>query len=171
MASMKETLKLETESVALLLFFGLLFLYQTVKLWKKLRNRSLLSRNRTLKKLKRLTWDDFELLTMELFEKQGWKVKGNDKKGADGGVDVWIEKTSFTKKNISAIVQCKRYEDAMVTIKVIREMYGLMHEYEVDEVYVVTTSRFTKECFFFIEGKKMTLIDGVTLVKMILKYS
>lgn len=169
MASMKETISLETESLALLLFFTCLFIYQILKLWKRVRNRSLLSKNRTLKKLKRLSWDDFELLTMELFKKKGWNVKGNEKKGADGGVDVWIEKTSFTKKNISAIVQCKRYDDALVTIKVIREMFGLMHEYEVDEVYIVTTSRFTKECYHFIEGKKITLIDGVTLVKMIKK--
>ena len=167
---MKETISLETESIALLLFFTLLFIYQIVKLWKRLRNRTLLSRNKTLKKLKRLSWDDFELLTMELFRKQGWKVKGNEKKGADGGVDVWIEKTSFTKKNISAIVQCKRYEDALVTIKVIREMYGLMYEYEVNEVYIVTTSKFTKECYIFVDKKPIILIDGNLLVKMISKY-
>ncbi len=164
---MEETLSLEIKSIALLLFFGLLFLYQTVQLCKRVRNRTLLSRNRTLKKLKKLSWDDFELLTMELFEKQGWKVRGNEKKGADGGVDIWMQKRSFTKKNISAIVQCKRYDDALVTIKVIREMYGLMHEYGVDEVYVVTTSRFTKECFSFAEGKKIRLIDGQKLLKMI----
>jgi len=142
-------------------------MYKLITIVKRMRNKSLLHRNRTLKKLKRLTWEDFELLTMELFSKQGWKVKGNEKKGADGGVDIWIEKTSFTKKNISAIVQCKRYDDALVTIKVIREMFGLMHEYEVNEVYIVTTSRFTKECYHFIEGKKITLIDGKALVKMI----
>jgi restriction system protein len=155
---------------ALLGLFSLLFMYKFLRIFKGFRNKSLLHRNRTLKKLKRLTWDDFERLTMELFSKQGWKVKGNEKKGADGGVDVWIEKTSFTKKNITAIVQCKRYDDALVTIKVIREMFGLMHEHEVDEVYIVTTSRFTKECYSFIEGKKIILINGEALVKLISKY-
>ena len=130
----------------------------------------MLKRNRTLKKLKRLPWDDFELLTMELFSTMGWSVLGNEKKGADGGVDLWMKKSSFTKKNISAIVQCKRYDDALVTIKVIREMYGLMHEYEAHEVYIVTTSRFTKECYPFTEGKKITLIDGESLVSLIRKY-
>jgi restriction system protein len=135
------------------------------------KNRSLLKRNRTLKKLKRLSWDDFELLTMELFFKMGWKVLGNEKKGADGGVDIWMQKKSWTKKNISAIVQCKRYDDALVTIKVIREMYGLMHEYSVDEVYIVTTSRFTKECYPFTKGKKITLIDAESLLGLIEKYA
>jgi restriction system protein len=161
----------QIQSLSLLAIFSFLFIYKIRKVLKGLGNKSLLHRNRTLKKLKRLSWDDFELLTMELFSKQGWKVKGNEKKGADGGVDIWIEKTSFTKKNITAIVQCKRYEDALVTIKVIREMFGLMYEYEVDEVYVVTTSRFTKECYSFIEGKKITLIDGKKLISLIEQYS
>ena len=135
--------------------------------FKNLGNKSLLRRNRTLKKLKRLSWDDFELLCMELFEKNGWKVKGNAQKGADGGVDIWMHKKSIIKRSTSAIVQCKRYDDALVTIKVLREMYGLMHEHDVDVAYIVTTSRFTKECYKFIEGKSMVLIDGNELVHMI----
>ena len=159
----------QIQSFALLSIFSLVFIYKLIKTVKRFRNKSLLYKNRTLKKLKRLAWDDFERLTMELFLKQGWKVKGNEKKGADGGVDIWIEKNAFTKKNISAIVQCKRYDEALVTIKVIREMFGLMHEYEVDEVYVVTTSRFTKECYLFVESKKIMLIDGNKLVQLIEK--
>ncbi|WP_309498557.1 restriction endonuclease [Sulfurovum sp.] len=161
---------LQIQSIALLILFFLIFLYKAKVLFKRFKHKSLLKRNKTLKKLKRLSWDDFELLTMELFSNMGWKVLGNEKKGADGGVDIWMQKTSFTAKNISAIVQCKRYDDALVTIKVIREMYGLMYEYEVNEVYVVTTSRFTKDCYSFTEEKKITLIDGEILVKLIKKY-
>ena len=161
---------LQIQSIALLILFFLIFLYKARALFKRFKHKSLLKRNRTLKKLKRLSWDDFEFLTMELFSNMGWKVLGNEKKGADGGVDIWMQKVSFTKKNISAIVQCKRYDDALVTIKVIREMYGLMHEYDAHEVYIVTTSRFTKDCYSFTEEKKITLIDGESLVKLIKKY-
>jgi len=83
----------QIQSLALLGLFSFLFMYKLITIVKRMRNKSLLHRNRTLKKLKRLSWEDFELLTMELFSKQGWKVKGNEKKGADGGVDIWIEKT------------------------------------------------------------------------------
>ena len=161
----------QIHSLALLLFFGLWFLYAVYRAYKKLRNRSLLSQNRTLKKLKKLSWEDFEHLTMELFEKLGWSVEGNHKKGADGGVDIWMKKKSWGRKSISAIAQCKRYDDALVTIRVIREMYGLMHEYEVDRVYVITSSRFTKECYLFVEDKPMVLMDGAELVNLIAKYS
>ena len=158
---------LEIQSIALLIILFFYFLFKIRALFKSFGNKSLLKRNRTLKKLKRLSWDDFELLCMELFEKNSWNVKGNEKKGADGGVDIWMQKRSIFKRKISAIVQCKRYDDALVTIKVIREMYGLMHEYDVDEVYIVTTSRFTKECYKFIEEKNIKLIDGNKLVQMI----
>jgi restriction system protein len=104
---------------------------------------------------------------MELFSTMGWKVEGNEKKGADGGVDIWMKKKSLVHSDISAIVQCKRYKNTVVTIKVIREMYGLMHEYNVDEVYVVTTSRFTKECVTFVKDKKITLVDGEALLGLI----
>ena len=162
--------QLQLESTALLMLFFFLFLYKTKEAYIYFAHKSLLKRNKTLKKLKRLPWDDFELLTMELFSAMGWKVLGNEKKGADGGVDIWMQKSAFPKKSISAIVQCKRYDDALVTIKVIREMYGLMHEHDAQEVYIVTTSRFTKECYPFAEGKKITLIDGVSLVRLIQKY-
>ena len=159
----------QIQSLALLILFGLWFLYTLYRLYQRFNDKSLLNKNRTLKKLKKLSWEDFEHLTMELFEKLGWSVEGNVKKGADGGVDIWMEKRSWMKQDVYAIVQCKRYEDAVVTVKVIREMYGLMHEYEVDEVYVVTTSRFTKECYVFSQGKKITLIDGEGLVRLIEK--
>jgi len=156
----------EINTMAVLIIFSLYF---PIKIWlslKAFRNRSLLSRTNTLKKLKKLSWADFEKLCMELFEKQGWLVWGNEKKGADGGVDIWMSKGGFVRKT-SAIVQCKRYDDALVTIKVIREMYGLMYEYEVDKAYVVTSNRFTKECYKFIKDKPIVLIDGEALLKMI----
>jgi restriction system protein len=160
----------QIQSFALIIIFFFYFLIQFVLLWKSIKNRSLLKRNRTLKKLKRLSWDDFELLTMELFMKIGWKVSGNEKKGADGGVDIWMQKGHFIQKGTSAIVQCKRYEDTKVTIKVVREMYGLMHEHSVDEVYIVTTSGFTRECYTFVAGKQITLINGESLVELIERY-
>jgi len=156
---------LEIQSIAILVILFFYFIFQIRAFMKSIRNKSLLHRNKSIKKLKKLSWDDFELLCMELFEKKGWKVLGNEKKGADGGVDIWMHKGSFRKKT-SAIVQCKRYDEALVTIKVIREMYGLMYEYEVDEAYIVTSNRFTKECYKFAEGKAITLIDGEALLKM-----
>ena len=70
----------QIELFTLLIFFFFIFFFKVKKFLKKFKNKSLLKRNKTLKKLKRLSWDDFELLVMELFVKKGWKVSGNEKK-------------------------------------------------------------------------------------------
>lgn len=100
-------------------------------------------------------------MCIELFESQGWKAKGNSKKGSDGGIDIWM-----TKRRESAIVQCKRYDTTRVTVKVLREMWGLKHEHEVDRVYIVTSSVFTRECYKFIHNKNIELINGAALVNL-----
>lgn len=152
--------------VGILIFFAGYF-FLTARRWvRRYAQERLLRRAKSVKRLKRMSWEAFEELCMIVFQKQGWRVLGNEKKGADGGVDLWMK-----RRMRRAIVQCKRYEDAMVTVKVIREMYGLMHEYDVHEVYVVTSSRFTKECYRFAKDKPIVLIDGERLVSMIRKYS
>ncbi|SFV89723.1 membrane protein [hydrothermal vent metagenome] len=151
-------------SVAILLFFGLGLFWVFLRFILRSKTKRYLKRYRSLKRLKKLTWLEFEHLCLLLYKEQGWKVRGNEQKGADGGVDLWMKKRGTT-----AIVQCKKYEDSKVTIKVIREMYGLMYEYEVDKAIVITTSSFTKECEHFVQEKQMELIDGKALVDMIQK--
>ena len=161
---MKTYSDIQIYSVGILLLFCILFLFRGLRLMLRSKPKRYLRRYRSVKKLKKLSWAEFEHLCLILFKEQGWKVRGNEQHGADGGVDLWIH-----KRRTHAIVQCKKYEDAKVTVKVIREMYGLMHEYGVDHAYVVTTSGFTKECNRFVEEKNMTLIDGASLVEMIRK--
>ena len=154
---------IEIFSTGILCVFGILWIGYTIRFFAPLKgSKRFLKRYRTLRKLKKLSWSDFEHLCRLLFEIEGWRVQENEKAGADGGVDLWMK-----KRRTSAIVQCKKYEDARVSIKVIREMYGLMYEYGVDHAFVVTTSEFTKECYSFVEDKEMTLINGESLLARI----
>jgi restriction system protein len=147
---------------ALLLLFILIFLFKIWRFFTASSSKRFLKRYRSIRKLKKLSWESFETLSLHFFREQGWKVTGNTLKGADGGVDLWMK-----KRGTEAIVQCKKYEDARVTIKVIREMYGLMHEHGVDKAFVITTSEFTKECYRFVEDKEIELINGERLVEKI----
>lgn len=150
-----------TATTGTLVFFSFYYASVAYGLLRKKRYK-FLHRRMSVKKIKKLSWEDFEYLCAEYFQSQGWKTQNNEKLGADGGIDIFM-----TKKRKSAIVQCKRYGDALVTVKVVREMYGLMHDREVDKVFIVTSNRFTKECFSFINGKNIELIDGETLRKLI----
>lgn len=141
---------------------SILVVFKIRKFIRYFGRQRLLRRNRTLKKLKKLPWDKFEILCAELFKLQGWKTRCNTQNGADGGVDIWMK-----RRSVRAIVQCKRYNTTAVGVKVVREMYGLMYEYKVDRVYIVTTSYFTHECYSFVEGKEIELINGSQLLKML----
>jgi len=150
---------LQLYSWAILVLFATLSAGKVILFLTRSPAKRFLKRHRSLKKLKKLSWEGFETLCLHFFSQQGWRVRGNETKGADGGVDLWMQ-----KRRVKAIVQCKRYEDARVTVKVVREMYGLMHEYGADKAFVVTTSEFTKECYSFAEEKEIELINGEMLV-------
>jgi len=155
---------------AILIFFAIFFIYKFIVWIYNFTHRGGLlkkyARYNSEKKLKKISWQDFERLCMELFARDGWSVKGNEKEGADGGVDIWMSKKGIFS-NTTAIVQCKRYEHTFVGIKIVREMYGLMYEYKVDKVYIVTTSQFTKECYKFVKDKEIELIDIKKLLELI----
>ncbi|MEO1953852.1 MAG: restriction endonuclease [Campylobacterales bacterium] len=157
--------------ISILIFSIAIIIYDIIYIFYLFSNSrytssSLISRYNTEDKLKTISWQNFEKLSMELFARDGWSVRGNEKAGADGGVDIWMSRKNLLF-NTKAIVQCKRYTKVYVGIKVVREMYGLMYAYGVDRVYIVTTSRYTKECYKFIKGKNITLIDGKELLKLI----
>jgi len=153
----------EIVSLGVLLFFLLLLLLAWGRHLRTLTpTRQFLKKYRRLNKLKKMEWHTFERLCQYLFTLEGWQVRSNEKAGADGGIDLWMKKW-----HKEAIVQCKKYEDAKVGIHVVREIYGLMHEHNIKEAYVVTTSEFTKECYRFVEGKKIVLIDGKGVVARI----
>ncbi len=124
------------------------------------RKRLRACRYRSVRKLKRTTWRTFEEICAELFDAEGWRILRAGKSGADGGIDIVMQ-----KRGKKAIVQCKRYRDAPVGVKTVREMYGLLHEHDADEAYIVTSSGFTKESLLFVEGKPIVLIDAAMLVK------
>lgn len=149
---------------AILIFFGVYFAIKTANMVKKSKKKRILKKNRSIEKIKKLSWEEFEHLCAEVFEAQGWNAKGNSKKGSDGGIDIWL-----TKRRESAIVQCKHYgsSSTRVTVKVLREMWGLRFDKEVDKVYVVTSSIFTRECYKFIHNKNIELINGAALVKLV----
>jgi len=130
---------------------------------KKRNQKKLLKKyGQDLDKLQKMDWKEFELLCEDFFKRRGWNTFCSDKSGADGGVDVWLE-----RKKEKSIVQCKRYGKTKVGVKVVREMFGLMHSNGCDSAYIMTSSSFTKEGYLFAKGKRISLIDGKEMIRLI----
>jgi restriction system protein len=82
--------------------------------------------------------------------------------GADGGIDLTIRKGGATW-----LVQCKQWKVQAVSVKVVREMFGLVNHHQANGAIVITTGNFTHDAHAFAEGKTLELIDGPALLQLV----
>jgi restriction system protein len=110
-----------------------------------------------------LSWQEFELLVGEGFRQKGYQVEELGGGGADGGVDLVLRKGGE-----KFLVQCKQWRAQRVGVIVIRELYGVMAASSAAGGFVVTSGRFTEEAQAFAKGRNVQLLDGRTLLKLLL---
>lgn len=121
-----------------------------------------ISHQGTRKTLENLTWRDFEFLISEWFKKQGYQTTQLGGNGADGGVDVELRKDGSLY-----LVQCKHYKDWRVSVKVVRELLGVMTARNAIGGYIVTSGRFTRSAKEFAATTNVQLIDGERLSQLL----
>lgn len=109
-----------------------------------------------------MNWQQFERLVGEGFRLQGYRVVETGGGGADGGVDLVLNKNG--EKHL---VQCKQWRALRVGVDVVRELYGVMAARGAAGGFVVTSGRFTDEARKFAEGRNVQLIDGIRLGALI----
>jgi restriction system protein len=121
----------------------------------------------SLELLRRIEWKRFELLCAEYFRALGERVETIDH-GADGGLDARVYANDSTVMEYA--IQCKAW-DAMVGVKPIRELFGVMAHESAGKGIFMTTSTFSDEGKqFAVEHKdKLFLIDGEKFLSMLLK--
>ncbi|MBH1963699.1 MAG: restriction endonuclease [Comamonadaceae bacterium] len=112
--------------------------------------------------LQGMTWQQFEILVGEGFRRRGYSVKEIGGGGADGGVDLVLNKAGE-----KYLVQCKQWKAFKVGVPIVREMYGLMAAYGAAGGFVVTSGSFTKEASAFANGRNIQLMDGSALMKLL----
>lgn len=109
-----------------------------------------------------MSWQQFERLVGEGFRLQGYRVVETGGGGADGGIDLVLNKDGE-----KYLVQCKQWRAFRVGVEVVRELYGVMAAKGAAGGFVVTSGRFTDEARKFAEGRTVQLIDGPRLRALI----
>lgn len=113
-----------------------------------------------------LTWQDFERLIGEYFNRRGFSVLETGGGGADGGVDITMKKGADRY-----LVQCKQWRAMSVGVQPVRELYGVMAAQRAAGSFLVTSGRFTEEAKRFASGREIELIDGAQLERVIRQHT
>lgn len=126
------------------------------------RKGRLVDEQRNYATLRQLSWREFEEMVAEAFRRQGYRVVENQKGGADGGVDVRL-----IKEGQRTVVQCKNWKASKVSVKVVRELYGVMVAEGAQQAIVICSGMFTKDAWAFAQGKPIELIGGKKLLELL----
>ncbi|WP_422462918.1 MULTISPECIES: restriction endonuclease [unclassified Endozoicomonas] len=119
-----------------------------------------------LQDLQQMDWKRFEELSQRYFQKKGYNARLTGS-GADGGVDVILEKTTQEGRSVKVYVQCKAWSYQRIGVKAVRELYGVMAADGVPVGVFITASDFTEDAQAFAKGKKLQLISGNRLLTLI----
>ncbi|NPT60494.1 restriction endonuclease [Paraburkholderia elongata] len=148
-----------TAVVAALVVVGVFWFKQTERTRKR---RDLMQRQQGLDSIRALAWDEFEEFVGELYRLQGFEVQSRLRGGADGGVDLILERGGG-----KTLVQCKHWKSTTVGAPVVREMMGLITHHGAVSAKIVCSGKFTRQAIQFAEGKPIELVSGEALWLMV----
>ncbi len=112
--------------------------------------------------LNRMSWQDFERLVSDYFQRHGFKVAEFGGHGSDGGIDLIAR-----RGDDEYVIQCKQWKAYRVGVVPVRELYGLVSQRRAAGGFVVTSGSFTNEAIRFATGISIELIDGAKLAAAI----
>ncbi|GAB1544817.1 hypothetical protein NUACC21_74930 [Scytonema sp. NUACC21] len=108
-------------------------------------------------KIQNIQWRQFEYLTAEYFQRNGYQVEVCQGR-KDGGKDVILRKEIGTVGPELIIVQCKRYaESNPVDIDTVKAFWTTVNESGATRGLIITTSRLTSGAKTFCEAHKYRL--------------
>lgn len=124
--------------------------------------RRLLNDQNGLETLRALSWQDFEHLVGEAYQRRGYTVEEIGGFAPDGGVDLVLH-TGGRK----TVVQCKRWRTAQIGASLIRELFGVVVAEKAQRGVFVTSGTFTPDAVAFARDKPLELVDGQALAKLV----
>jgi restriction endonuclease Mrr len=125
----------------------------------------------TLEHLREIDYSDFEELVAKVWEKKGYETKVVPDGGGDGGIDV-IAKRNEMNNVEKVLIQAKRNSEGnKVSSPKVREYSALKNQEDnVDKVYVVTTSDFTKNAVEVAQKNNVKTLNGKEFLEQYQRY-
>jgi len=141
--------------------------------FRRLSRRRWAAQQRSIRHLNRITWQEFELLTAEMFRRYGYRVTVTGGGGADNGVDLLL-----FKNGRRTVVQIKQYKHKArksdgkmipkkIGVKAIREAVGVARDHNTDSVCFVALGGFGPKAIEYAKRNRILLIDGPALLKLL----
>jgi restriction system protein len=116
----------------------------------------------SIEDIRKLSWQQFEIIVGEAFRRLGYRVIENGGGGADGGIDLILD-----REGQRFLVQCKQWKVQKVGVKPVRELAGVMSAHGVRDGFFVTSGTYTKEAREFADEADISLVDGDSLERMV----
>ena len=117
---------------------------------------------RGLDHVRRLSWQQFEMIVGEAFRRQGYSVAETGRGGAVDGIDLVLK-----KGDEKYFVQCKHWKVLRVGVRPIRELAGIISTRRVTGGLFVSSGAYTNEAIAFARESGIELIDGTALEQMV----
>lgn len=117
--------------------------------------------------LEDMEWKRFEDVCCAFYRAKGIKAEVTPL-GPDGGVDISLHQDELNPEVITAIVQCKAWNQT-VGVKPVRELRGVMAHKKVEKAYFMAPRGFTEEARIFARENRITLLDGKLFFAMIVR--
>jgi restriction system protein len=126
----------------------------------RLKQKLLYSNQRSIDRIRALSWNDFEHLMAEGFRREGFTSNMTDP-GPDGGVDLIL-----TRDGQRWLVQCKQWQTRRAGVKPVRELAGVASVAGADGAIFVCSGDCTSGARAFARRAGVRLIDGSALARM-----
>lgn len=108
--------------------------------------------------LRQLTWGEFEILVGDYFIREGFVIQEQGGKA----VDFVLEKDGRRH-----LVQCKHWRAKKVTEAEVQDLFRHMAAVNARSGYMLTIGGYTRQALAFASGKRIELVNGQGLARLI----
>ena len=131
-----------------------------IVLWRQLQRPSPARVAGTLEAVGSMSWKDFSAKMETAFRRDGYEVARIDSPGAD---------FEMKKAGRKTLVNCKRWKVGRTGVEPLRELLAARDLHEADEIVYVATGQVTEQAVRYVADKRIRLMQGEDLARLLHK--